>query len=124
MSDITTRSRARRLSGEGPASYFCDVWDVDLTDDHQTDFTAAVESAGWLDPREGRGGTLADKKAVVLVTHRRMDVAEAARLAELLIDIDDPRIRDPHGPAGAIPVTVDDENGRTNAWLFFGWAQR
>lgn len=124
MPQDTLSPRERRTSDQGPDRYFCDVWDVDLTDDHETDFTAAVESALWLDPKEGRTGTLAAKRSVVLITHQRMDHEAAEQLAEKLIDEDDPRIRDPHGPAGAIPITVDYLGVTSNAWIFFGWARK
>jgi hypothetical protein len=115
----------RVVSSDGSAATFVDRWDCDITDDYQSDFADAIASARWLDPREGRVGTLANKENVVLVTHQRMTTDDAFQLARELIVAGDRRIADPSGPAGAIPLDVSDGCARqpSPAWCFFGWAR-
>lgn len=63
----------------------------------------------------GYTGTIAEKSSYVVINATtQMEPAKARKLAESLIDREDPRIDDKWGPAGAIRTT--------EGWLFFGWA--
>jgi hypothetical protein len=94
---------------------FIDHWDTDATGSLAHDFAEAVDSARWGDDPEG--GTLANKSAVILITEAVLDPDYARRLAAKLLGRNDPRIADPHGPAGAIPITADSGGP---GWILFG----
>ena len=62
-----------------------------------------------------------------------MPLDDAEKLAEEVLDGDDPRISDKRGrgPAGAIRITLSsvypghlDRPDDPEAWFFFGWAER
>jgi hypothetical protein len=96
---------------------FIDHWDTDTTGDLQHDFAEAVDSARWGDDENG---TLANKFRVILITEDILSRKDAGDLARELLNADDPRIANPHGPAGAIR-THSDTNG-SPAWILFGRA--
>jgi hypothetical protein len=94
---------------------FIDFWDTDTTGDLDHDFAEAVDAARWGDPENG---TLANKFWVTLITEDILSRDDARGLAQEMLNAADPRIANPHGPAGAI-CTTPDANG-TLAWILFG----
>ncbi|WP_194921923.1 hypothetical protein [Catenulispora rubra] len=96
-------------------SEFIDHWIAEEPGSLGEHFAEAVDSARWGD--NPRGGTLANKYRITLITDEVLDAAVARRLAEELLAANDPRIADPHGPAGAIEVTSGEE---PRAWILFG----
>lgn len=94
---------------------FIDYWDTYTNGNLEHDFAEAVDSARWGDDPEG--GTLANKYRVTLITDEVLSYDQACRLARELLDADDPRTANPHGPAGAIPVPCDNDG---HAWILFG----
>jgi len=65
-------------------------------------FHDAATEAAFESGSGGYTGTIAEKSNAILVTDRVMWRDDAEREANRLIGIDDPRIRDKWGPAGAI----------------------
>lgn len=116
MSDATD-FYAPRTNTAGTARTFIDYSDTNTNGDLPHDFAEAVDSARWGDDREG--GTLANKETVTQVTDKATDYDFARRLAAEYLYGDNPEYLDPHGPAGAIPVSGD---GDEHAWVIFGWA--
>lgn len=79
----------------------------------QEAFTSAVEEAKYDYGHSGYTGTIAEKQEFVLID---LPVgANPHKFANDLLDVDDKRIDDKWGPAGAIQM-------EPNRWLFFGWA--
>lgn len=68
-------------------------------------FAAAVDDACHEHGHEGYTGTLAEKDNYTLIQSEPMPVDQAVQLADHLIEVRDPRIAAPRGPAGAIPIT-------------------
>ena len=60
-------------------------------------------------------GSIAKKERYTVIQTDPVSVEEATEIATRLIDDDDIRIADKHGPAGAIPIS-------DGTWLFFGYA--
>ena len=81
-------------------------------------FLAAVKQAQYDYGHRGYTGSIAEKHSFVVVSHKGLTEAEARSMARELID--DPRVDDKWGPAGAIRVT--DAEKKLDGWLFFGWA--
>jgi hypothetical protein len=107
------------LSSDGLTIADSTVWDIGVVDDHERDFASAV---AYQRERRGFDTSVADKDGVLLITHRRMNLHAAWQLAHELMRDGDPRVADPTGPAGAIPIHGKQKSGRpANAWLFFGW---
>jgi hypothetical protein len=79
-------------------------------------FAAAVEAAQFDYGHGGYTGSIAEKDSFVVIESTPMAYGDAEDLADNLIRVDDERIDDKWGPAGAIAVS--DPQG----WLFFGWA--
>ena len=100
----------------GTARDFIDYWDTFTNGDLAHDIAEAVDSARWGDDAEG--GTLANKSDATLITDEVLGYDAATRLARELLDANDPRIADPHGPAGAIPTAPGDSGAP--AWILFG----
>lgn len=76
-------------------------------------FSVAVSNAKHNHGHGGYTGTIAEKNRFILI-----DVPKGAdprKLAQQLLDDDDPRILDKYGPAGCVLMG----NGE---YLFFGWA--
>jgi hypothetical protein len=94
---------------------FIDFWDTFTTGDLDHDFAEAVDAARWGD---GENGTLANRFRVALSTEDILGYDDACDLAQKLLEADDPRIANPHGPAGAIRTTPN-ANGAP-AWILFG----
>jgi hypothetical protein len=115
---MTSRNRTheRTTAVTDTTRDFIDHWDTFTDGDLAHDFAEAVDSARWGDDPEG--GTLANKSDAIPITEEVLGHDEAQRLARELLDANDPRIADPHGPAGAIPITPGD-NGAP-AWILFG----
>ena len=75
---------------------------------HGTDakqaFHEAASDASYESGSGGYTGTIAEKSSFVVISDTPMWLDEAQRLAEKLLDVNDPRISDKWGPAGAIAV--------------------
>lgn len=76
-------------------------------------FRRAVDEACWAVGHGGSSGTIAEKENFVVIEVPACN--EPEQYAEQLLEIDDPRVRDKWGPAGAVQIGIDE-------WLFFGWA--
>ena len=76
-------------------------------------FKNAREEALWESGHGGYSGTIAEKRAFVMIDLPHN--SEAMAYAELLIEQADSRIDDKWGPAGCIKV-------KDGVYLFFGWA--
>ncbi|MEV6840276.1 hypothetical protein AB0N07_13700 [Streptomyces sp. NPDC051172] len=87
--------------------------------DIEAAFNAAREQARWEYGASGFTGTIAEKDGVTLLDEPKRSEQDAVVRAKQLLDGDDPRVSAKYGPAGALPVTTDDE---TDGWLFFGLA--
>lgn len=80
-------------------------------------FREAQEAARYNYGHSGYTGTIAEKDSAVIITEAgTLAYSEALELADTLLD--DPRVDDKWGPAGAIRVSDTTHDG----WLFFGWA--
>jgi hypothetical protein len=83
-------------------------------DNIQKAFWAAQEEAAWEYGHGGYTGTLAEKyEWVEFDDVEPLPLEEARAKAESLLD--DPRVDDKWGPAGALRI-------KDGGWLFFGWA--
>lgn len=78
-------------------------------------FDDAVRKARSEHGNGGYSGSIAEKYSCVLVAAVPMSLADAASLGDRLIGVDDERISDKGGPAGAIELD-------TGGFYFFGWA--
>ncbi|MGW2882557.1 hypothetical protein ACWDBP_41485 [Streptomyces sp. NPDC001233] len=87
--------------------------------DVQTAFNTAREQAGREYGPSGFTGTIAEKDEVTLLDEPKRSEQDAVERAKELLDSDDPRVCGKYGPAGALPITMDDGTG---SWLFFGVA--
>jgi hypothetical protein len=88
-------------------------------------FDDAVREAEWEHGHGGYSGTIAEKRDYVIITGRPVSRDEATRLADDLVERDDPRVADKWGPAGAIPITratAPNDHSQPEGWLFCGWA--
>lgn len=82
-------------------------------------FADAVEDARYEHGHGGYTGTIAEKHSFVEI--RCSGSVEAKRkLAEELLDSDDPRVSDKWGPAGCIKLRSLPDG--MSEYLFFGWA--
>jgi len=85
--------------------------------DIESAFRAAHQQACYDYGHAGYTGTIAEKDSYVQIDDGRVFTPkDAAELAQQLIDDDDARIADKHGPAGALKLS------EPGSWLFFGWA--
>lgn len=82
----------------------------------QEAFQALVEEAQWESGHGGYTGTIAEKDGFTLILRTFETDTEAYAYAQHLIDVDDERVDDKWGPAGALALPED------GGWLFFGWA--
>ncbi len=80
-------------------------------------FTKAREDAERIHGHDGYTGTIVEKSSFKVIPLPKGENPEL--YAELLIEIDDPRIDDVSGPAGCIAFS---KKVTPNAYLFFGWA--
>lgn len=71
-------------------------------------FIEARDQARYEHGSGGYTGTLAEKHDYVLIAREPLHPAIAETLARRLLDEDDERIADKHGPAGVIPVAPAD----------------
>lgn len=78
-------------------------------------FSTAVRQARDEYGNGGYSGSVAEKRSCVMVADAPMSLAAAASLGNVLIGIDDERISDKGGPAGAIELD-------TGGYYLFGWA--
>ncbi|MEV6678554.1 hypothetical protein AB0N09_17095 [Streptomyces erythrochromogenes] len=81
-------------------------------------FHAAREAALHEHGHGGYTGTIAEKDDYVTFPDVRTVADRAYERADQLLDADQ-RISDKRGPAGALPIILDDGQA---GWLFFGWA--
>lgn len=81
-------------------------------------FHAAREAALHEHGHGSYTGSIAEKDTYLVFGEPRTGTDKAHERASQLLDTDQ-RIADKWGPAGALPVVLDD--GR-DGWLFFGWA--
>lgn len=79
-------------------------------------FAAAVEDAKYSYGHEGYTGSLAEKYDVVQIVHTPMGYTAATTYAQELLGEGDERIDDKWGPAGAIPLTAEDDAGETQTF--------
>jgi len=93
----------------------CDFTKIVKTEerDMRKAFIAAVQEAKYDHGHAGYSGTLAEKNTVIRMGEAKSPDA-AHSLAYSLLD--DSRVDDKWGPAGAIEF--EDPHG----WVFFGWA--
>ena len=78
-------------------------------------FNDAVRKARHDYGDGGYSGSIAEKRLCVLVADAPMSLTEAASLGDRLIGVEDERIHDKGGSAGAIELD-------TGGFYFFGWA--
>ncbi|MFI8287470.1 hypothetical protein [Streptomyces sp. CBG9] len=76
--------------------------------DAERAFTDAVEDARYEYGNRGYTGTIAEKDDYTVVTTTPMPLNEATEYAERLLDVDDSRVSDKRGPAGAVPVLTGE----------------
>lgn len=86
--------------------------------DVKTSFVSARDEALYDHGHSGYTGTLAEKDSFVVIDDQPKTRDQAYELARALIEDSDDRIDDKWGPAGAIRVKDEKDDG----WLFFGWA--
>ena len=80
----------------------------------QKAFAAAKEQAYFDHGHAGYTGTIAEKNSFTLIATVGTE-KEAQKMAQELMDADDPRIDDKWGPAGCIGLA-------TEGFIFFGYA--
>lgn len=91
----------------------CDFYTLGSGPNLKKAFRLAVDDAKYESGHGGYTSTIAEKNEVVLVD--KADTTEAA--FEKAYDlIDDPKVSDKWGPAGAIHISDTDK------YVFFGWA--
>lgn len=93
--------------------------------DAQEAFKVARDSARFENGHGGYTGTIAEKDAYVIIPRRSAldyDRETAEMIAERLLAMDDRRISDKWGPAGAIQYDDPDAGPGQQSWLFFGYA--
>lgn len=78
-------------------------------------FALAQAEARYEYGHGGYSGTIAEKPGWVVIQSTPVDSDTAHKMADSLIDAEDPRIDNKWGDAGAIAMT-------DGSWLFFGWA--
>jgi hypothetical protein len=84
----------------------------------QDAFRQARDQARYDHGHAGYSGTLAEKDSCVVINEEGLSMQDAVDRAEELVSMEDPRINDKWGPAGAIRIS----DGKDQGWLFFGWA--
>lgn len=81
-------------------------------------FRDITQSARHERGHGGYTGTIAEKSEYTIIESTPMSLDAAYDRANRLIDMNDERIDDKWGPAGAIRV----RDAKVDGWLFFGWA--
>ncbi|MFE7136037.1 hypothetical protein ACFVIM_34825 [Streptomyces sp. NPDC057638] len=82
-------------------------------------FREAVAEAQREYGAHSYSGTIGMKQEVTLIDEPPREEGDARLRVERLLDLDDSRIRNKWGPAGALPL---HPVGGCPAWLLFGWA--
>lgn len=87
-------------------------------EDARKAFAGCVEQAQYDYGHAGYTGSIAEKASFVVLDDNPQPLETAQAIADRLFDDDDRRISDKWGPAGALRVKDDQNDG----WLFFGFA--
>ncbi|WKV74128.1 hypothetical protein AW27_023075 [Streptomyces sp. PCS3-D2] len=91
---------------------------IEAGPDVEQAFHAARDAALYEHGRGGYTGSIAEKDTYLAFDEPRTSADKAYVRASQLLNADR-RISDKRGPAGALPVVLDDGQ---DGWLFFGWA--
>lgn len=90
----------------------CTFSDFQQGSDAKSAFSEAVSDSRYENGAGGYSGSLAEKSSFHVIQSNPVSLTEANRIAERLIEAEDPRIDDKWGPAGAIPVLDDSAISR------------